>query len=77
MQAAAALALHPSFVYLAMFDEVNEGTAYFKAATSKAQTPSDGSFLWLGYDGGPALPNDYYLNLAQNLTSSFHALHGQ
>ncbi len=45
-----------STVYVAMFDEVDEGTAIFKV-TSEA--PVQGHFI--GYEG---LPSDWYLRLA-------------
>jgi hypothetical protein len=43
-------------VYVAMFDEVDEGTAIFKVTNSP---PTHGHFL--GYEG---LPSDWYLRLA-------------
>jgi len=43
-------------VYVAMFDEVDEGTAIFKVTSAP---PSQGHFV--GYDG---LPGDWYLRLA-------------
>lgn len=43
-------------VYVAMFDEVDEGTAIFKVTSSP---PTQGHFV--GYDG---LPSDWYLRLA-------------
>ena len=42
-------------VYVAMFDEVDEGTAIFKVTSSP---PTQGHFV--GYDG---LPSDWYLRL--------------
>jgi hypothetical protein len=59
-----------SFVYIAMFDEVDEGTAMFKAASSKQETPVDGTFLHLSIDG-INVPKDHYLRLAAALTSQF------
>jgi len=63
-QAAKVLTLPPLFVYVAMFDEVNEGTAMLKAAPAKTQTPVGGAtqFLYLNVDGGN-LPSDHYLTL--------------
>ena len=54
--------LDPQFVYVAMFDEVDEATAIFKAATSASELPTTGQFLHLGQDG-TALPSDWYLRL--------------
>jgi hypothetical protein len=55
-------ALSPLFVFLAMFDEVDEATALFKAAPSAADVP-DGTFLSLDADGW-SLPSDWYLRLS-------------
>jgi len=57
-----------TFIKIAMFDEVDEGTAMFKAAATKAATPSDGTFLYLGIDG-TAMPSDQYLVWAGQLTA--------
>jgi hypothetical protein len=64
-------AKHPgvAFIKIAMFDEVDEGTAMYKAASTKQQTPSDGEFLYLGLDGHP-MPSDAYLCLAGTLTAN-------
>ena len=51
-----------SMVYVAMFDEVDEGTAIFKTAENKSQQPSQGSFLTLDADG-LKIPSDWYLRL--------------
>jgi hypothetical protein len=48
-----------TMVYLAMFDEVDEGTAIFKCA-SVVPVPQ-GSTQFLGYEG---LPSDFYLKMA-------------
>ncbi|MBN2494692.1 MAG: hypothetical protein JXR96_08895, partial [Deltaproteobacteria bacterium] len=50
-------------LYVAMFDEVDESTAIFKAAASQAELPSSGLFMALDQDGYD-LPNDWYLRLA-------------
>jgi len=64
---------HPglNFIKIAMFDEVDEGTAMFKAASTKAQTPSDGNFLYLSIDG-TTLASDAYLCFAGTLTAANH-----
>jgi hypothetical protein len=54
-----------------MFDEVNEGTAIFKAVPSRSAAPQQGYWLTLDADG-PALPNDWYLQLAKEISLVFH-----
>jgi len=51
-------------VYVAMFDEVDEGAAIFKLTENDEQTPTTGEFLTLDADEGfPNIPNDWYLTL--------------
>lgn len=50
-------------IYGAMFDEVDEGTAMFKLAPTKAQLPTNGNFVPLNVDG-VEFPSDWYLRLA-------------
>jgi len=57
-----------TFLKIAMFDEMDEGTAMFKAASTKADTPVDGTFLYLGIDGTP-MASDAYLCLAGEVTA--------
>jgi hypothetical protein len=52
-----------SMVYIAMFDEVDEGTAMYKAAPTAVQRPDGEKFLSLDEDG-VEMPSDYYLQLA-------------
>jgi len=59
------------FVKIAMFDEVNEGTAIFKAAPLRRQAPDQGYWLTLDADG-KHLPSDWYLSLAQKISAMFH-----
>jgi hypothetical protein len=59
-----------TFLYLAMFDEMDEGTAFFKAALNKNQVPVDPAFVTLDIDG-TELPSDYYLQLAGQVTANF------
>ncbi|MBI4578028.1 MAG: DUF4214 domain-containing protein [Planctomycetes bacterium] len=47
----------------AMFDEVDEGTAMFKIAPTRAEQPVEGKFVPLDVDG-LSLPSDWYLRLA-------------
>jgi len=56
---------------IAMFDEVNEGTAIFKAASRRQDAPDQGSWLTLDADGAN-LPSDWYLRLAGEITRMFH-----
>ncbi len=51
-----------NMVYVAMFDEVDEGTAIFKIAENSSQTPTTGKFVTLDMDG-IELPSDWYLRL--------------
>jgi hypothetical protein len=56
---------------IAMFDEVNEGTAIFKAASHRSDAPDQGYWLTLDADGAD-LPSDWYLRLASEITRMFH-----
>ncbi len=49
-------------IFVAMFDEVDEGTAMFKLAPTKAQLPLGAKLVPLDIDGC-ALPSDWYLRL--------------
>ncbi|MDA3824123.1 MAG: T9SS type A sorting domain-containing protein [Bacteroidales bacterium] len=51
-----------NMVYVAMFDEVDEGTAIFKTTENASQIPTTGTFLTLDADGLD-LPSDWYLRL--------------
>ncbi len=51
-----------SMVYVAMFDEVDEGTAIFKCAS---EVPQGEQSKFLGYEG---LPTDFYLKLTGTAT---------
>ena len=51
-----------STIYVAMFDEVDEGTAIFKTAPTQATVPVQGRFLTLDADG-EQLPSDWYLQV--------------
>ncbi len=62
-QISAATQSRCNMVYVAMFDEVDESTAIFKAATTQAGVPDQGQFLSLDADG-QSVPSDWYLRLA-------------
>ncbi len=54
-----------------MFDEVDEGTAIFKAAAKRTDAPDQGYWLTLDADGAD-LPSDTYLKIAGAITRMFH-----
>jgi hypothetical protein len=70
-QAYNAKAAGATFVKIAMFDEVNEGTAILKAAPLRKDAPEPGYWLTLDADG-EELPNDWYLRLASAISRTFH-----
>ncbi len=59
-----ALATGNTMLYGAMFDEVDEGTAMFKTAASRADAPKEVPIVTLDIDG-ESLPSDWYLRLAR------------
>jgi hypothetical protein len=59
-----------AIIKIAMFDEVNEGTAILKAAPTRADAPAQGYWLTLDADG-EKLPNDWYLRLAGEIGRMF------
>jgi hypothetical protein len=54
-------------VYIAMFDEIDEGTAMFKLAENDDMIPREGYWLPLDEDGFD-LPSDWYLRVASLAT---------
>jgi hypothetical protein len=60
-----------TMVKIAMFDEVNEGTAILKAAPSRNDTPSEARFVTMDADGIP-LPSDWYLRVAGAIAQVYH-----
>jgi hypothetical protein len=60
-----------SVLKIAMFDEVDEGTAVLKVASQRSEAPDQGFWLTLDADGAK-LPSDWYLRLAGEITRMFH-----
>jgi len=50
------------------------GTAFYKIASQKSDTPANANFTYQNIDGGNVAP-DAYLNLASDLTQRFHKMH--
>jgi hypothetical protein len=57
-------------VKIAMFDEVNEGTAIFKATPYRVDAPTPGYWLTLDADG-EKLPSDWYLQVTDQIKKIF------
>lgn len=70
-QAKNALDSGAQMLKIAMFDEVNEATAMFKAVSRRDQAPTPGYWLTLDADG-ENLPSDWYLRLAGEVTKAVH-----
>lgn len=62
------LSVGSTTLYGAMFDEMNEGTAFFKQANSSSQWPSGLTMVSLNSDGFSSIPTDWYLQVAGQLT---------
>ena len=58
-------------VYIAMFDEYDEGTAIMKAAADSSEIPKNTYFLTLSADG-TYISNDYYLRLTGTFSKIFN-----
>lgn len=58
-----------SSMYTAMFDEVDEGTAIFKTAATRNETPREFFSLTLDFEG-QALPSDFYLQVSKKISES-------
>ncbi|HTI73154.1 MAG TPA: Ig-like domain-containing protein, partial [Candidatus Limnocylindria bacterium] len=56
-----------TMMYGAMFDEMDEGTAMLKMASTANELPQQGAFVPLNIDG-QNLPSDWYLRLADEAT---------
>jgi|TARA_B110000967_G_scaffold80024_1_gene82793 hypothetical protein len=64
-QAYNAISAGVKYIYVAMFDEVDEATAMFKIAETKSQLPVEGQDILVPLDiDGASLPSDWYLQLA-------------
>lgn len=72
-QVAAEKAAGAKMLYIAMFDEMNEGTAIFKCATTD-HLPLNGDGQFVGID--PDLGSDYYLWLTGQAARWFHGVRG-
>ena len=59
-----------TFLYLAMLDEFDEGTAFLKAAATKNDCPVDPVFITMDFDGYND-PSDRYLSLAGKASTLF------
>ena len=57
------MSLEHVMIKVAMFDEVDEGTAIFKLASTKNDIPSGVELVTLDIDGGYNPPSDWYLTL--------------
>ena len=57
-------------LYGAMFDEVSEGTAFYKIAATKADTPANAKLLYNDIDAGVKVPSDWWLQLAGMATEA-------
>lgn len=55
--------VNPKSVYIAMFDEMDEGTAMFKLSETNTDSPRERDWVTLDIDGYK-VPSDYYLRLA-------------
>lgn len=62
-----------TMVFGAMFDEVDEGTALYKIAATKAELPKEGQFIYASIDG-EEVPGDTWLRL---LGAAAETLHGE
>ncbi len=72
--------LKPSWIFLAMFDECNEGTCMFKTAPTNSSLPDDlqGRMCFLQMDRPTCQDgSDAYLIRASRLTAAFKQSHGR
>ena len=62
------LSVGATTLYGAMFDEVNEGTAFFKMAPTSTTAPTVLPWVYVNADGYTQLPSDWYLRVAGDIT---------
>jgi len=65
------LPLHVDALYVAMFDEADEGTAIFPAVTRADGLPAGASMVYLNQDGC-SLPDDWYLRVVGAAAGFLH-----
>jgi len=65
------LQIHVDSLYVAMFDEADEGTAIMPAATRTDRLPSGVKMVYLNQDGC-ALPDDWYLRVTGAAAGFLH-----
>jgi hypothetical protein len=70
-QAISAKQAGATMLKIAMFDEVNEGTAVMKVVSKRSEAPEQSFWLTLDADG-LTLPSDWYLRLSGEVTRMFH-----
>ena len=66
-QATAYVSAGATMLFGAMFDEVDEGTAFFKIDPHADQLPSEPKYVTLDVDGCD-LPSDWYLRIAESIS---------
>jgi hypothetical protein len=71
VQAMNAKAAGATMVKIAMFDEINEGTAVFKTAPTHTGVPSEAPFVTMDQDG-IELPSDWYLRVVGEIGRVYH-----
>jgi hypothetical protein len=70
-QIADLLQVHVNSLYVAMFDEVDEGTAIFPVETRSDKLPAGTKMVYLNEDGC-SLPDDWYLKVAGAAANYLH-----
>lgn len=63
-----------TFYYIAMFDEVQEGTAIYKFASNRAESAKGRTFVTADMDG-VACPGDHYLTMAGQYAAAAKRVH--